>query len=125
MARRAVELSPNDALVLAEVGVMAGFRGEWERGVALVTKARALNRRSTAGWYHSVLFYDHYLKGEYDEAVAVVRRHPLQGLNETNVKYVLAYSQLDRPDKTQEFLDKLTKTRWGRSLADYERSWRP
>ena len=99
LVRRAVELSPNDALVLAEVGVMAGFRKEWERSVALMTKSRALNRRSTGGWYHSVLFYDHYLKGEYDEVVAVVRRHPLQGLNGTNVKYVLGYAQLDRPDQ--------------------------
>src|SRR5262249_7205046 len=77
--------------------------GQWERGVALVNKGHALNAVSASGFYHTTLFYDYYLRGEYRKAVEVIRQHPRQGLLEILFKYVMAYGQLGESTKAQEY----------------------
>jgi adenylate cyclase len=75
-ARTALEMSPNDARMLGELGFLYAVSGQWDRGVALVTKGYNLNPRAVGGWYQAALFYDFYRKGKYREALEIIKQHP-------------------------------------------------
>jgi tetratricopeptide (TPR) repeat protein len=92
-AQTAFELAPYNADIFAQAIAMTG---QWERGIKLVEKAHQLNPVSAAGWYENALHYDYYRRGEYAEALEVLRNHPGQMLCQTQFKYVAAYGQLGR-----------------------------
>jgi len=99
----AFQLAPYTADVFAQLGMLVSFTGQWERGVQLVTKAQALNAQSAGGFFHTTLFYDHYLKGEYAKALEIIRQHPRQQQLETLLKYVMAFGQLRERTKAAEY----------------------
>ena len=107
-AELAFQLAPYTADIFAQVGMLIAFTGQWSRGVALVRKAHALNATSAAGFYHSTLFYDLYLKEDYRKALEVIRQHPRQQLLETLYKYVMVYGQLAELPKAREYWSKCT-----------------
>ena len=72
-ARRALDLNPNDAEILADIGHFYAFMGQFERGLELSTRARQLNPLHP-GWYHFSSVRYHIAKGNYAEAVADVER---------------------------------------------------
>jgi TolB-like protein/Tfp pilus assembly protein PilF len=72
-AERAMALNPRDGTTLAYVGIMMAYSGDWERGVALVQRAKDLNRHHP-GWYHNASFADHYRKGEYEAALLAAKK---------------------------------------------------
>ena len=59
-ARIALELAPNDAEILVQLGALFTYNGQWERGVPLLIKAQKLNPASANGWYQSAMFIDLY-----------------------------------------------------------------
>ncbi len=67
-AKRALELNPNDASMLAGMGWGLCLTGNWDAGVPLVEKARELNPTHLP-WYRAPLALNHYRLGEYDEAL--------------------------------------------------------
>ena len=77
---RAIDLNPNDPDLLAHYGMRLIFIGEWERGVALVTKAIALNPEHPRWYLHPIIYY-HYQTRDYERALVgdgktrVLRRH--------------------------------------------------
>jgi Tfp pilus assembly protein PilF len=77
-ARQAMALAPYDAEILATLGTMIANTGQWQRGVALVKKANALNAYAAVGWYHGTMYFDYYLKGDYERALELRRQHPDQ-----------------------------------------------
>jgi tetratricopeptide (TPR) repeat protein len=99
----AFRLAPYTADIFAQLGMLISFTGQWERGVALVTKAHKLNAASAVGFYHTTLFYDRYLKGDFQAALEVIRQHPRQQQLETLFKYVMAYGQLMASQKATEY----------------------
>jgi adenylate cyclase len=101
-ADRALEMAPNNAEILVQLGMAFSFIGEWDKGLALVDKARALNAVTAAGWYNSAKFYPLYLQGRYEEANEIMRDHPLQGQAETIMKYVMTYGQLGDQEQAME-----------------------
>jgi TolB-like protein len=72
-ARRALDLNPNDAEILADIGHFCAFMGQFERGLELSMRARRLNPLHP-GWYHFSSVRYHIAKGDYAEAVADVER---------------------------------------------------
>ncbi len=82
------------------------FSGQWERGIALVTKANALNADAAAGWYHSAKHYDFFRKGDFQQALNIVLTHPQQDILPTQWKYVVAYAELGQLDKAREHFKK-------------------
>jgi tetratricopeptide (TPR) repeat protein len=66
---RAITLNPNDPDLLAHYGLRLTLMGEWERGVALVTKAIALNPEHPQ-WYLDPIIYYHYQTGDYERALS-------------------------------------------------------
>ena len=67
-AERALELSPNNASILADIGQQLGWLGEVERGVAMVRKAIAMNPNHPV-WYHYFLSHYYRDKGDYETAL--------------------------------------------------------
>ncbi|MEQ8354101.1 MAG: adenylate/guanylate cyclase domain-containing protein [Kiloniellaceae bacterium] len=66
-AERAIELNPNDAFVLADLGTWIAYTGAWDRGKELVSRAKALNPNHQS-WWDWIWLLHHYLNGEYREA---------------------------------------------------------
>ncbi len=99
-AERALALNSNDTQVLFTVGGNMARAGEWDRGVALVKKAIALSPYHP-GWPYLTLFYDHYRKGEYQEALEKAQRVNMPELWETYSALAQAYGQLGRTEPAQ------------------------
>jgi TolB-like protein/tetratricopeptide (TPR) repeat protein len=99
-AERALALNPNNATVLASAGSYLAYAGKWERGLALVKKAVALNPHHP-GWYYFPFFWDHYRKAEYEEALAQAQKINLPGLFWTYVTLAAGYGQLGRKEEAQ------------------------
>jgi serine/threonine protein kinase len=72
-AERAMALNPRDSHTRAYLGLLIAFSGEWDRGLALVQRAMALNSHHP-DWCHLPYFYNHYRKGEYQVALQVVKK---------------------------------------------------
>ena len=65
---RAIALNPNDPDLLAHYGERLVYKGEWERGFALVTKAIALNPEHPSWYLYSTIYY-HYQTRDYERAL--------------------------------------------------------
>jgi len=102
-AERALALAPYNAEIFTQLGMLFTFNGQWERGIALVTKANAINPISAQGWYHSALHYDYYRKRDYQKALDIALGHPSTALCETQYKFVAAYGQLSQPEKAKPY----------------------
>jgi non-specific serine/threonine protein kinase len=72
-AERAMELNPCNSHTRAYLGLLIAFSGEWDRGLALVQRAMALNPQHP-DWCYLPYFYNHYRKGEYQAALQVVKK---------------------------------------------------
>jgi len=66
-SERAVQLNPNDAFILADLGTWMGYAGQWERGKEWVSRSMLLNPKHQ-GWLYQIWHLDHYRRGEYKES---------------------------------------------------------
>jgi tetratricopeptide (TPR) repeat protein len=97
---RALALSPNNSLILAAVGMWSSFIGHWDRGVALIRKAQALNPYHP-GWYHFPLAINHYRNGEYEQAAAAFTKINTPGWYQMHVGLAASYAQLGRKQEAE------------------------
>jgi TolB-like protein/class 3 adenylate cyclase len=95
-AAQAMALAPYDAESLAILGYMIATSGNWSRGVALATRANALNADAATGWYEATLYLDYYLKADYERALELIRQTPDQQALVTNIDYLPILGQLGR-----------------------------
>ena len=65
-AERAIELNPNNSENLAEMGIWMAYAGKWQRGMALVDRAIALNPQPP-GWFFWLSYLAHYRDQDYEE----------------------------------------------------------
>jgi len=72
-SERAIALNPRNSHTRAYLGLLIAFSGEWDRGLALVQRAMALNP-NLPDWCYLPYFYNHYRKGEYQTALQVVKK---------------------------------------------------
>jgi serine/threonine protein kinase/Tfp pilus assembly protein PilF len=72
-AERAMALNPRNSHTRVYLGLLIAFSGEWDRGLALVQRAIALNPH-LPDWCYLPYFYNHYRKGEYQAALQVVKK---------------------------------------------------
>ena len=70
---KALALNPNDTAVLAPAGFWYGSAGRYERGVALATKAIALNPNAI-WWTYVPILHKLYLEGNYQGFLDVARK---------------------------------------------------
>jgi TolB-like protein/Flp pilus assembly protein TadD len=102
-ADRAIAFNPWNGPMLAMLGTLRAFAGEWEDGCAQVERAIALHPRHP-GWYWFALFYDAYRKGDYRGALGVARRIDMPRYFYTHVATAAAAAQLGDRDTASEAL---------------------
>jgi adenylate cyclase len=78
-AERAMALNPLNTDALGILGLQIVHIGEFDRGTAIVRRAMELNPNH-AGWMHFAPLWDHFHKGEYEEALACANRVDVPGL---------------------------------------------
>ncbi len=119
-AERAIALNPNDAAVLADLGLWMVYSGAWERGVALVEKATILNPLHP-DWYHFAFFLDHYRKGEYRDALAVHLKMDLPKNQGVQAALAAVYGKLGEAEKAKATHDLILQS-WP-NFADDPLGW--
>ena len=95
---RAVELAPNDTMLLAGAGVALCYSGSWERGLELLEKAIELNPHHQT-WYHIPYFYDAYRQGRDEDALAAARRINMPGFFWIHALLAAGYAQVGMADE--------------------------
>jgi adenylate cyclase len=77
-AERAMTLNPLNSDALGILGLQIVHTGEFERGTAIVRRAMELNANH-AGWMHFAPLWDHFHKGEYEQALECANRVDVPG----------------------------------------------
>jgi TolB-like protein/tetratricopeptide (TPR) repeat protein len=78
-AERAMALNPLNTDALGILGLQIVHSGEFERGTAIVRRAMELNPNH-AGWMHFAPLWNHFHKGEYEQALECANRVDVPGL---------------------------------------------
>ncbi len=78
-AERAMALNPLNTDALGILGLQIVHTGEFERGTAIVRRAMELNANH-AGWMHFAPLWEHFHKGEYEQALERANRVDVPGL---------------------------------------------
>lgn len=123
-ARQALTLAPHDAHILAVLGQMTAFQGQWERGAPMVTKANTLNPDAVVGWYHSTMAYYYYLKGDYERALEIVRQDTNRQSPYLYLAYIPICGQLGLKQQALDNWQKLLKEDQGWSAETIDAWWR-
>jgi TolB-like protein/tetratricopeptide (TPR) repeat protein len=92
-AERAIALNPMDGFTAAYLGIFIAYSGDWERGCALVERARGLNPHHP-GWYWFPSGFDAYRKGDYRAALNFALKANMPGFWQTSLALAAAYGQL-------------------------------
>jgi serine/threonine protein kinase len=108
-AERAVSLNPLDTQVVATVGMLLAYAGDWDRGVALVRQAMAPNPHHP-GWFHTTLSAYHYYRHEYEDALTAAKRVNMPAFFPSHLHVAAAAGQLNRRDDARSALDSLGRT---------------
>lgn len=97
-AQRAVDLNPRNALWLGLMGLYLSQLGDSERGLPMVRDATLLSPHPPT-WFRMAFFYDHYLAGRYNEALADARLLDWDGDFRIPLFVAASYGQLGRVDE--------------------------
>ncbi len=106
VAQKAVQLNPNDCTVVAMTGLLTAYAGHWDRGLAMLEKAMALNPYHP-GWYYFPLAFDHYRRGDYQRALEEAQRVEMPGYYPNHVVLAAIYGQLGREKDARAALENL------------------
>jgi TolB-like protein len=109
-AERAITLNPMDGFTIAYLGFLTAYSGEWERGCALVERARNLNPHHP-GWYWFAHVFDAYRRCDYHGAVRLSLKINMPGFWRTNVALAAAYGQLGEEEAARNALQALLTLR--------------
>ncbi len=105
-AERALALNPRNTSTLAFMGVLISHGGEWDRGVEIAQRSIELNPHHP-GWYHFPRFFDHYRKGEFDQALETTKRLNMPQDFWTHATTAAACGRLGRKEEARAALDAL------------------
>ncbi len=93
---RAMTLNPLNSDALGILGLQIVHTGEFERGTAIVRRAMELNANH-AGWMHFAPLWDHFHKGEYEQALECANRVDVPGFFWPFLVMASACGHLGRP----------------------------
>jgi tetratricopeptide (TPR) repeat protein len=92
-AQRAIELNPMDGFTIGYMGFLISFSGDWERGCALMEKARNLNPNHP-GWYWFPPFFNAYRRGDYRGALEFALKVNMPGFWRNELALAATYGKL-------------------------------
>jgi TolB-like protein/Tfp pilus assembly protein PilF len=126
-AQRAMELNPMDGFTLAYMGFLISYSGDWERGCALMEKARNLNPNHP-GWYWFPPFFDAYRRGEYREALEFALKVNMPGFWRNEFALAITYGQLGELELARNAVRELLTIRpefAATGRKELEKWWQP
>jgi len=89
----AIELNPVDGGSNAAMGAMIAFAGDWDRGIAMIRRAMALNAQYPF-WCRSMLGFNEFREAKYEAAVATLAKSNAPELFYTQMFLAAAYAQI-------------------------------
>jgi TolB-like protein/Flp pilus assembly protein TadD len=123
-AQRAMELNPMDGFTIAYMGFQISFSGDWERGCALMERARSLNPNHP-GWYWFPPFFNAYRKGDYRDALEFAPKVNMPGFWRNELALAATYGQLGELELARNSMQDLLAARpeFATSARDECRKW--
>ncbi len=121
---QAISLNPNDPEPLAHFGTRLTYMGEWQRGLALVSKAIALNPDHPQ-WYLDPFIYYHYQTNDYQLAWTEAQNQGGSGDVWWLLFRVMILGELGRSEEAQPLIEAALKLKPDvrETLWDMARVW--
>ncbi|MFT6063408.1 MAG: class 3 adenylate cyclase/TolB-like protein [Paracoccaceae bacterium] len=110
-AKKAIELNPNDASMIGSIGMLVSFTGRYEEGNALIRKALDFNPSVVNTNVYYALAKEHYLKGDYAEAMAEFRKTFIPGFWLNDLVSAYTYSAWGKQKEAEAAVASLLKKR--------------
>jgi len=103
LARRAVELNPNDPEGLVQLGWRLAARGNFQEGIPNLERAidRSVN---PPGWYFHFIAIDRYLAGDYEQMLIIAERSAVDGSSLGKALIAIANGALGKREETRQAL---------------------
>jgi TolB-like protein/Tfp pilus assembly protein PilF len=121
-AERTISLNPMDGGTLAYVGTLIAYAGDWERGCAVVERARQLNPNHP-GWYWFVAFMDAYRKRDYRGALEIALKINMPGNFYVSAAIAAAHGQLGELEAAQAAVRQLLVMKPGFAAREEFEKW--
>ncbi len=109
-AERAIELNPNDAFVLADLGTWMGYAGQWELAKRRVSRSMQLNPRHQS-WMWQTWHLDYFLKGQYAQSRDMALKMNLPDNYMVQASLTAAYAMNGEQEKARATLAHLLELR--------------
>ena len=109
-ADKAIELNPNDAFVLADLGTWMGYAGQWEKGKEWVARSMLLNPKHQS-WMYQVWHLDYFLRGEYGNSIEAALKMNLPNNYMVQSSMTAAYAMNGEQQKAEKTLAHLLDLR--------------
>ena len=109
-ADKAIELNPNDAFVLADLGTWMGYAGQWEKGKEWVARSMLLNPKHQS-WMYQVWHLDYFLKGDYGKSIEAGLKMNLPNNYMVQSSMTAAYAMNGEQRKAEKTLAHLLELR--------------
>ena len=107
-AGRVAVLNPRDTAAIGQLGLMMAFSGDWSTGLAVVERVMQQNPHHVS-WLHFGHLWDHYRKGEYEQALDVAEQINMPGNNIVSIALASTHAQMGHQEPAREHLDTLVR----------------
>ncbi len=108
IGEKAISLNPNNGFLIGAYALHMIYAGKWERGIALLNKARALNPYLPGALHYGYSNY-YYHMGEYDKALDAELELNLPGFYWTHIVFAEIYGQLGRAAEAKQAVKDLMR----------------
>jgi adenylate cyclase len=107
-ANKAIKLNPNNFTLVGDIGNHMGYSGKYERGLALLERAKQLNPRHPK-WVYILPMLNSYRIGDYPAAVSYYQKMGPGLANHPMIKTLLAatYARQGEISKAQETINQI------------------
>ncbi len=106
LAKKALDLNPNDPDTLAQLGWRLAVVGKFEEGIPYLEKAIE-RTRNAPGWYFHLIAINHMLNGRYAEMLTAAKKGVLDGSGVSWCLVAVAQSKLGNKAAARAALEKM------------------
>ncbi len=106
LAKKALDLNPNDPDTLAQLGWRLAVVGKFEEGIPYLKKAIE-RTRNAPGWYFHLIAINHMLNGRYAEMLTAAKKGVLDGSGVSWCLVAVAQSKLGNKAAARAALEKM------------------
>jgi adenylate cyclase len=101
--QRVIKLAPNRPEILGGLSLQICYDGQWERGIAMLDKARELNPLHP-GWYWFPYAMYYYMQNHYEQALSYAQRINMPGFFWDDTFQAMILGQIGRIDEANAAL---------------------